>query len=394
MATIIKYNIYEINNKFVSPNKKNMSKINISSNNNHIPNINKNNISNILNNNKTHIMPKNIINANIMHKNINIFPNNINTNIILNNNNFPNNNTTNAMSSNNYILNKNNINNIPNNINLYPINNTSNIIPKNNDILNNNINNIPINNNINIIPNTNDFPLNNNINNSNYIFLNNNKNNNPINNINILTNNNNYTFPKGTKYEEELNANFRYFNVFWYDPNKSNDFVNFRKCFENVEFYQASDIKTIIEFFKTEFISEWIVVTPGSSGEELIKNLEHFDCIKTFFIFYENIRYHEPWAKKYNKVYWITSNPEILCQKFIELNKDYVFPKFDYKKFINKLLDTIIEINSKKLCEFNSPIVKLMSEYKKNEKMKYRNFCIKSLHYLNSNKFENDLANH
>ena len=33
------------------------------------------------------------------------------------------------------------------------------------------------------------------------------------------------TFPQGTKYEEELNSNFKYFNVFWYDPNKSNDFL-------------------------------------------------------------------------------------------------------------------------------------------------------------------------
>ena len=32
-------------------------------------------------------------------------------------------------------------------------------------------------------------------------------------------------FPQGTKYEKELNLNFKYFNVLWYDPNKVNEFV-------------------------------------------------------------------------------------------------------------------------------------------------------------------------
>ena len=43
-------------------------------------------------------------------------------------------------------------------------------------------------------------------------------------------------FPQGTKYEEELNSIFKYFNVFWYDPNRDNDFDCFKKCFENVQF--------------------------------------------------------------------------------------------------------------------------------------------------------------
>ena len=33
-----------------------------------------------------------------------------------------------------------------------------------------------------------------------------------------------YNFPKGTIYEKELRTNFKYFNIFWYDPNKTKDF--------------------------------------------------------------------------------------------------------------------------------------------------------------------------
>ena len=57
-------------------------------------------------------------------------------------------------------------------------------------------------------------------------------------------------FPQGTKYEEELNSNFKYFNVFWYDPNRDNDFDCFKKCFENVQFLKSYDLESTINFLK------------------------------------------------------------------------------------------------------------------------------------------------
>ena len=67
------------------------------------------------------------------------------------------------------------------------------------------------------------------------------------NNINIINNN---TFPRFTKYEEILNKDFIYFNVFWYDPNKTKEFDNFIKCFENVEFNIAYNLDSAMNFFK------------------------------------------------------------------------------------------------------------------------------------------------
>ena len=112
---------------------------------------------------------------------------------------------------------------------------------------------------------------------------------------------NNNSFPKGTKYEESLNLNFKNFDVFWYDPNNSNDYDNFINCFENVRFYKSYNLDSTIKFFKNESMSDWIVVTPGSKGEELIKNLENFECIKAFFVYCENTEFHEKWAKKNKK---------------------------------------------------------------------------------------------
>ena len=145
-------------------------------------------------------------------------------------------------------------------------------------------------------------------------------------NSNIIINKN---FPKDTKYEKELNTNFKYFNVLWYDPNYSSNLDLFKKCFEHVQFYRGDDFYSTINFFKKESISEWIVVTPGSLGKELILNLESFQCIKAFFIYCENPKFHD-WATKIKKVKCITSDLEILCKKFIELNNSYFYPNFNY----------------------------------------------------------------
>jgi hypothetical protein len=48
------------------------------------------------------------------------------------------------------------------------------------------------------------------------------------------------------------------------------------------EFCKGYNLISAINFFKKQSISEWIVITPGSMGEELILNLENFQCIKNY----------------------------------------------------------------------------------------------------------------
>ena len=208
----------------------------------------------------------------------------------------------------------------------------------------------------------------------------------------FLNNNNKNTFPKGTKYEKELNSNFKYFNVFWYDPNKTNDLTNFINCFENVQCFFSNDLESAINLFKKQSIFEWIVITPGKKGEELIYNLQIFENIKAFFIFCGNIKYHEQWVKKYNKVFCLTSNPEILCQKlieFIEINKNYICPNFNYNSKENISIN-INGLDSEKLFGLKSPKIKNVFEYRKGIKYRYYNFCLNSHNYLKSKRFEND----
>ena len=192
------------------------------------------------------------------------------------------------------------------------------------------------------------------------------------------------TFPRDTKYEEELNLNFKYFNVFWYDPNKTKECDKYTKCFENVQFQIEDDLFSAINFFKSQTIVEWIVVTPGSQGEELILNLGNFNCIKSFFIYCRNTKYHE-WANKTKKVGCLTSDPVVLCQKFIELNKNYIIPEFNYET-----KDDIFSL-SEDLVKKNSPLKKLI-EINNFERNKYNIFCIKMLNYLNSDEILIDIT--
>ena len=204
---------------------------------------------------------------------------------------------------------------------------------------------------------------------------NNNKQLQPKNSFNYKDNNNsNNIFPSGTKYEEILNKDFRYFNIFWYDPNKVRHFEHFIKCFENVEFYKAYNLYSAINFFKEQSISEWIVITPGSGGQELILNLENLDCIKSFFIFCLNVECHKTWAKNINKVGCITSSPEELCQKLIEINQKYIIPRFNYKTQDN-ISSSSNEINTEFILD--SQISELSSLYllaKAREKINCQSF--------------------
>ena len=83
-----------------------------------------------------------------------------------------------------------------------------------------------------------------------------NNNNNILQIKNNSTADNNYdnksSFPIGTKYEKELKSNFIFFDVFWYDPNNTKDFVNYKICFRRIRFIKESDLEKAKEFLLDE----------------------------------------------------------------------------------------------------------------------------------------------
>ena len=117
--------------------------------------------------------------------------------------------------------------------------------------------------------------------------------------INNDVNNSEINFSSEINYEKELSQNFKYFNVFLYEPNNTNYFERFENFFQNVLFIKEKDIKSSIEFFEKESSSdEWIVVICDYNGEELIKKLEENECINAFFVFCWNAGLYESQIKK------------------------------------------------------------------------------------------------
>ncbi len=103
---------------------------------------------------------------------------------------------------------------------------------------------------------------------------------------------------------------------------------------------------------------------------------------------------HEKWAKNKKKVEYVTSNPEILCKKFIELNKLYLIPNFKYS---NKIKKNLFIFNLKELKSENKYAlncikteIKQLNESAKEIKNNYNIFCMKSLHYLKEENCIND----
>ena len=197
-----------------------------------------------------------------------------------------------------------------------------------------------------------------------------------------------YILPQGTKYEKELSLNFKYFNIFWFDPNKSEDYKNYKKCFKNVQFYIEFDIESTINFFnKDSYYDEWIVITPGSKGEELISKLHENQSIRAFLIFCFKPELHEKWIKKYEKVKCLTNESEILCQKLINLNENYLIPNFIYDEQKKKKMDFYLNFNDlksenkyslKSVIRENKELLESISK----NKNKYNIFCMKTLYYL------------
>ena len=202
--------------------------------------------------------------------------------------------------------------------------------------------------------------------------------------------------PKKNKIMDELKLNFKYFNIFWYDPKKTQDFSYFNKCFVNIQFYKGFELESIINFFNKESsLEEWIVISPGSGGEELVSKLHEKESIKAFFIFCYNVKKHEEWTKKYEKIKCLTNNPKILLKKFIEINKDYLIPNFKYTDEEKEIIDFKLDfnnLNSKNKYALKSAkreYDELIKSINKNEN-KYNIFCMKMLKYLNEDNCFNE----
>jgi hypothetical protein len=116
-----------------------------------------------------------------------------------------------------------------------------------------------------------------------------------------------------------------------------------------------------------------------------------FQNIKSFLIYCSCTDIYDGCASEFEEVGCITSDPHILCEKLIELNKNYIIPNFNYKSLINK--DILFEKNKKNsepVFKIKSEFLRFMVEEGNEPKNEYNNLCIKLIKYYDGDKIEND----
>ena len=157
-----------------------------------------------------------------------------------------------------------------------------------------------------------------------------------------------------------LKTKFKYFNIYWFDPNNSNDFDELKNNIDSVSVETGSTIDSIVEFFNNySDFDEWIVISTGKLGNELISKIHNKKMIHAFLIYCQHPEYHVNWAKNFPKIKGICCKPVELYQKLLEINKGYEIPEFKYDEDIVKQMKNIY-INMNEVKSENKSVEKYL----------------------------------
>ena len=113
-----------------------------------------------------------------------------------------------------------------------------------------------------------------------------------------------------------------------------------------------------------------------------------FQNIKSLFIYTDCTDRYDGFASQFEEVGCITSEPHILCEKLIELNKNYIIPNFNYKS--QKSEDISFEKNLEPVFKIKSESLRFIEEEKNEPKNEHNNLCIKYFKYLDGDEIGND----
>jgi len=92
----------------------------------------------------------------------------------------------------------------------------------------------------------------------------------------------------------------------WHDPNVGNaENTGYKSKFE-AQGWSVRGISTVaatVEYLaKPDLVGQFLVLTSGTNGEDLVKQLESNAKVSAFIVFCKNKKYHESWAGKHPKV--------------------------------------------------------------------------------------------
>jgi len=213
---------------------------------------------------------------------------------------------------------------------------------------------------------------------------------------NLLTSEDKEKKEKEEIYLEEFSKKFDYFNICWYDPNHSNDCIEFKKAFENVVSVRGFSIESIINYFNTyASLEEFILICPGESGKILIPQIHDNRSIKNIIIYCLNPDIHREWTKKFIKIKAVISEEKKLFDELNKININYYFPEYNYDLRSKEI--SYIYFDFKKIDKngYSNHLIETLKRESDGvfdlifkNKNKYKIFCIKMINYLKNNKKE------
>ncbi len=206
----------------------------------------------------------------------------------------------------------------------------------------------------------------------------------------------------GAMIEETMHKDFQYFNIFIYDPSGSQDINTWIKPCANIGLRYSRDKDNTIKFFQNyDSLEEFIVITPGRMGEELISQIHNNPHIKAFIVFCQNLEAHKPWAKKYEKILAVVNSRLAVYAILLNENKLYLNSNYMYR--INSLNIKNFAIDLKKIQKTDSNKYAFTSLERENKAVltyinrngnKYNLFCLKTIaffkKFLSTNEFNDD----
>lgn len=121
-------------------------------------------------------------------------------------------------------------------------------------------------------------------------------------------------------------------NIVWYDKNIYNrenqyNMKTLRNQFlaEQYNIMQFDDKNKSIGSVLSNITTNLVLITSGSSGEEVISEIGYYFHIKGIIIYCQAVDYHRTWASQYKKVLLVTNDFTQVIQKIEDIEKGQIY---------------------------------------------------------------------
>ncbi|CAF1406934.1 unnamed protein product [Adineta steineri] len=128
------------------------------------------------------------------------------------------------------------------------------------------------------------------------------------------------------------NRQTSFINIVWYDKqiknfSNQNSIKRLRNGFskENYCITEFDNEDQLIKLITSNIESNLILITSGSSGEQILSQIGYYFHIKGIIIYCQAVQYHKTWTKQYKKVLLVTNTFNEVIQKIKDIENGEIY---------------------------------------------------------------------